>query len=314
MTIIDFIQQYDTESKCRQLFKTLRDEVGVSCKRCGNQSHYWLETRCMYRCKACKAEYSLRSGTMMEYSKRSFRDWMYTMAFMANSKKPVAALEVQKNLGCRHYKSTWVMMHKIRVSMGQRVDWYALTDYLRAGNSSVPVRTKQANEECYLPAEEKFKLTARIVEARGQSYLLPDDHPFANEANGRFRLVSFTRQEAHYERWHHPVIRKSGGNYVERPWESKQVFDDVFCGGTTYKRLGWFDEDPNNKWLGFYRIMAVNMRRNLEGVYHFVSDRYLPNYMNEFAYFTNRRYLGGEKLMRLLTLAASKPWHIPHFV
>ena len=314
MTIIDFFQQYDTESKCRQLFKTLRDEVGVSCKRCGNQSHYWLETRCMYRCKACKAEYSLRSGTMMEYSKRSYRDWMYTMAFMANSKKPVAALEVQKNLGCRHYKSTWVMMHKIRVSMGQRVDWYALTDYLHAGNSSVPVRTKQANEECYLPAEEKFKLTTRIVEARGQSYLLPDDHPFAKEANGRFRLVSFKRQEAHDERWHHPVKRKTGMDYVQRPWERKQGTADFFCGGTEYKRLGWFDENPKDKWLGFYRIMAVNMRRNLDGVHHYVSDRYLPNYMSEFAYFTNRRYLGGEKLMRLLTLAASKPWHIPHFV
>lgn len=251
---------------------------------------------------------------MLEYSKRSYRDWMYTMAFMANSKKPVAALEVQKNLGCRHYKSTWVMMHKIRVSMGQRVDWYAYTDYLHAGNCSVPVRTKQTNERHYLPTEEKFKLAPRVVKAKGQNYLLPDNHPFAKEARGRFRLVSFTRQEGLDERWHHPVKRKTGKAYVQRPWETKQGIDDFHCVGTEYRRLGWFDEDPNQKWLGFYRIMAVNMRRNLDGVYHFVSDRYLPNYMNEFAYFTNRRYLGGEKLTRLLTLAASKPWHIPHFV
>lgn len=314
MTIIEFFQQYDNESKCRALFKSLRDEVGVSCKRCGNQSHYWLETRSMYRCKACKAEYSLRSGTMMEYSKRSYRDWMYTMAFMANSKKPIAALEVQKNLGCRHYKSTWVMMHKIRVSMGQRVDWYAFTDYLFAGNSLVPVRTKQSNEKQYLPTEEKFKLTTRIVDAKGQSYLLPDNHPFAKEAKGRFRLVSFTRQDGLDERWHHPVKRKTGKAYIQRPWEKNHNIDSSFCLGTEYKRLGWFDEDPNQKWLGFYQIMAVNMRRNLDGVYHFVSDRYLPNYMSEFAYFTNRRYLGSEKLSRLLILAASKPWHIPHFV
>lgn len=251
---------------------------------------------------------------MMEYSKRSYRDWMYTMAFMANSKKPVAALEVQKNLGCRHYKSTWVMMHKIRVSMGQRVDWYAFTDFLHAGNCSVPVRTKQTNEKQYLPTEEKFKVALRAVEAKGQSYLLPENHPFAKDAKGRFRLVSFTRLEGLDERWHHPVKRITGKAYVQRPWEKNPGIGDIHCLGTEYKRLGWFEEDPNQKWLGFYRIMAVNMRRNLDGVYHFVSDRYLPNYMNEFAYFTNRRYLGGEKLMRLLTLAASKPWHIPHFV
>jgi transposase-like protein len=314
MTIIEFIQQYDTESKCRNLFKTLRDEVGVSCKRCGNQTHYWLETRSMYRCKSCKGEYSLRSGTMMEYSKRSFKDWAYTMAFMASSKKPVAALEIQKNLGCKHYKSTWIMMHKIRVSMGQRVDWYAYADFLKAGRSSVPVRAVKAKKPAFRPGSEKYKLAEKEIEANAQSYLLPAEHPFAAEAKGKLRLISFSRHEDLGERWHHPVIRKTGLGYIERPWAIKQDFDSFNVGGTEYRRNGWFDEDSNQKWLGFYEIMAVNLRRNLDGIHHYVSDRYLLNYMNEFAYLTNRRYLGTDKLRRLLTLAVTKPWHIPHFV
>lgn len=251
---------------------------------------------------------------MMEYSKRPYKDWVYTMALMASSKKPIAALEVQQILGCKYYKSTWTMMHKIRVSMGHRVDWYAFTDYLKAGTSKVPVRALYMDPAEKIPSEEKYRLAVCKMHATAESYLLPEEHPFAASGKGRFRLIQFTANPSDIERFHHPVPRKSGLNFKARPWDEHLPFEQMDVAGMEYKRNGWFEEDPEKKWLGFYHIMAVNLRRNLDGIHHFVSDRYLLNYLNEFAYFTNRRYLGCNKLDTLLKLAVCKPWHIPHFV
>ena len=58
--------------------------------------------------------------------------------------------------------------------------------------------------------------------------------------------------------------------------------------------------------------MISNAKRNLLGIYHSVKQDYLQNYLNEYCYMTNRRYLGEEKLDRLLALCVSKPWYLPY--
>ncbi len=66
--------------------------------------------------------------------------------------------------------------------------------------------------------------------------------------------------------------------------------------------------------LRYTEIMIVNARRNLEGIHHYVSSRYLRNYLGEFCYLTNRRYSGNQKVEQMFGLFVSKAWNLPYIV
>jgi len=55
MNILDFAINYPDEETCRKKFKQLRDQMGVTCRRCNCKEHYWLENKQAYECKRCKA-------------------------------------------------------------------------------------------------------------------------------------------------------------------------------------------------------------------------------------------------------------------
>lgn len=48
------------------------------------------------------------------------------MALMSFSKKGISAMEMQRQLGHKRYRTIWVLMHKIRSGMGKRDDLYTL--------------------------------------------------------------------------------------------------------------------------------------------------------------------------------------------
>jgi hypothetical protein len=50
-----------------------------------------------------------------------------------------------------------------------------------------------------------------------------------------------------------------------------------------------------------------NLNRNLLGIYHMVTYKYLQNYLNEIVYKLNRRYFC-EKLLKLLIIASVHPY------
>lgn len=79
MNLIDFIEEYPDESSCKRKFKEYRDQVGVSCSKCGGKEHYWKQDKEQYECKHCRIRTTLRSGTVMHKSKLPYRYWFITM-------------------------------------------------------------------------------------------------------------------------------------------------------------------------------------------------------------------------------------------
>jgi len=55
------------------------------------------------------------------------------------------------------------------------------------------------------------------------------------------------------------------------------------------------------KWV---HIAISNAKRTLLGIYHKIKGMYLQNYLDEFCYKLNRRYVN-EKLFERLTVAVS---------
>jgi transposase-like protein len=88
----------------------------VSCPRCGEAKHSFIKTRRIWFCYACKKQFTVKVGTVMEDSPIGLDKWMVAFWLLANCKNGISSYELGKALGVRQ-NSAWFMLHRIREAM-----------------------------------------------------------------------------------------------------------------------------------------------------------------------------------------------------
>jgi transposase-like protein len=100
-------------------------EADATCPKCGvfGESYQMKDakagernTRYLWRCRACKSQFTVKVGTVMEDSPIPVRFWCLAFYRAAASKKGVSALQIQRETGLS-YKSALFLMHRIRWAM-----------------------------------------------------------------------------------------------------------------------------------------------------------------------------------------------------
>jgi len=93
------------------------------CAHCGSQDVYKMKSRdgsrnkrCLWRCRECGQQYTVRIGTIFEDSRIPLQHWCYAFWRACSFKKGVSALEIKRQTGLS-YKSALFMMHRIRYAM-----------------------------------------------------------------------------------------------------------------------------------------------------------------------------------------------------
>lgn len=128
MTILEFMEKFADEESCKEYFRDIRMKEGVMCKKCECKKHYWLASKWQFQCSQCSFRTTLKSGTVMENSRLSFRTWFLVMLFMTSTKKGLSACELQRQIGHKRYMTIWSIMHRLRKVMGNRDALYQLKD------------------------------------------------------------------------------------------------------------------------------------------------------------------------------------------
>jgi transposase-like protein len=83
------------------------------CPRCDGKEHFFLSTRLMWKCKACKKQFSVKVGTIFEDSAIGLDKWLCAMWMLANCKNGVSSYEIARALEVTQ-KTAWFMLHRIR--------------------------------------------------------------------------------------------------------------------------------------------------------------------------------------------------------
>src|SRR5713101_1906399 len=94
----------------------LRWPNGPVCPRCGGLEHSYVTTRRLWKCKACKRQFSVKLGTIFEDSALGLDKWLPAVWLIANSKNGISSHELGRALGTTQ-KSAWFMLHRIRLAM-----------------------------------------------------------------------------------------------------------------------------------------------------------------------------------------------------
>ena len=72
----------------------------------------------VYKCKACREQFTVRIGTIFEESKIPLSKWLMAIHLMTSSKKGISSHQMARELGITQ-KSAWFLNHRIREAMKQ---------------------------------------------------------------------------------------------------------------------------------------------------------------------------------------------------
>lgn len=70
----------------------------------------------LYRCNACKEQFTVKVGTIFESSHIPLHKWLQAAYLINSSKKGISAKQIERTLQVT-YKSAWFMMHRLRAAM-----------------------------------------------------------------------------------------------------------------------------------------------------------------------------------------------------
>lgn len=113
-----FFERFPDERSAREYLETARWPVGIHCIHCGNSEVYKIRDGRLYTCKACRKQFTIRTGTIMEGSHISLRKWLYAMYLLNVSRKGISSIQLSKELGITQ-KSAWFLLGRLREACHQ---------------------------------------------------------------------------------------------------------------------------------------------------------------------------------------------------
>ena len=122
LTISTFqlFQQYPDAESARLYFEERRWHGNVSCPHCSSEQITARKGKRLgyYRCKNCKEEFTVRTGTIFERSHVPLNKWIYAMYSTVTARKGISSLQLSRQIGVTQ-KTAWFMLQRLRKASGQ---------------------------------------------------------------------------------------------------------------------------------------------------------------------------------------------------
>jgi transposase-like protein len=115
-TLLGAIQFFSDPDVALAFVAKLRWPNGAVCPECGAPEPSFLSTRRLWKCRACKKQFSVKVGTIFEDSPIGLDKWLPALWLVVNCKNGISSYEIARDLGVTQ-KTAWFMAHRIRLAM-----------------------------------------------------------------------------------------------------------------------------------------------------------------------------------------------------
>src|SRR5271155_5788057 len=113
-----------TDEEAETVFRSVRWTDGKAiCPHCECPTVYECRRpsgALRFRCKACRKDFSITSGTLFAHHKMSLQTYLAAIAIFCNEVKGKSALALSRDLGVS-YKAAFVLCHKLREAMAEEL-------------------------------------------------------------------------------------------------------------------------------------------------------------------------------------------------
>lgn len=293
MSLPELFAKFPDDDTAEAWFVEQRWPDGVHCVFCGSENVAERASRKPqpYRCRSCRRNFSVKTGSLMHASKLGCRVWVLAIYLMSTSVKGVSNPKLHRDLGVTQ-KTAWYLAHRIRAAWENHPQPFA-----------GPVETDTA----WIGGKAKnMHATVRRQRVHGSnSHLVPvmgvRDRPTGDvAAEAVAREDSATAREFLRDHTTGPVMVYTDDSkiYARLPRHrsvnhSRGQYVDGSC--------------HTNRIESFWALF----KRGHYGTYHQISPQHLHRYITEFCGRHNMRHLtAGERIGRVA--AALDGRHLPY--
>ena len=276
MSLFDFQERYDSEDKCREFFLRLRYPNGFVCPHCGGSECGQVKTRNLLRCKSCRKQISITSGTVFHASHLTLRQMIWAMFLFANDKRGCSAVQLQKMLKV-NYDTAYYILQRLRKAMKIRDERYMLEGIVELDDTYVGTATHGKKRG---RGAEKSKVIVAVAKTPNNKSTF-----IKMQVSPNLKAVTFGR-----------FAKKNiaAGSRVESDncaALKRGLAEKYFLHYETFL--------PEKNMLRRLHTAISNMKSMIEGTYHGVTKEHLQEYLDEFCFRYSRRGFGVQLFGRL---------------
>lgn len=262
--LVELMQKFNSEDRCREYIEALRWPNGICCTRCGSLSVSRIIKRHQYECNDCRYQFSPMAGTVFHDTHLPLTKWFLAAYLMCESKKGVSACQIQRTLGIG-YKAAWYLCHRIRQAMktdtSAKLDGIVEADETFIGGAYDTRRKRPTYDKaCVIGVIRRGgEIRAKKIPSRGKRAI----EAFIKEsveAGAQLMTDEYAGYTKVGKLYDHNTIRHKKLKYVEGMTHTNSI---------------------ENFWSLF--------KRGLIGSFHKVSEKHLDRYLDEFTYRFNGR-------------------------
>ena len=296
-------KHFSDEAAAWELVERMRWPDGPVCPHCGDRNRaYFLKPRNgnrttttgrvtyrrLWKCKACRKQFSVLMGTIFERSQVPLSKWLLALYLMSASKNGIAANELRRTIDVTQ-TTAWYMLHRLREAMRQ-ASLDTLSGIIVADEAYIGGEPKNRHR----PAGATHRrgmgtdktpvlslIHARTGEVRSRVVPKADSTNISKvlaEQVNEAASVLWTDEGS----WYSPVGRQFLLHETVNHSEEEYVGP---LGQTTNQAENFFSQ----------------LKRSLDGTFHHISKEHLPRYLDEFDFrFTTRKLSDSARMERII--------------
>ena len=294
MDLIELMQRFGDEDKCRAYLELLRFPNGVLCIRCQSSKISRIYTRAVFSCDACGYQFSVKTDTIFHGSHLPLQKWFCAVYLMCESRKGISANQLKRTLKVA-YKTAWYLCHRIRKAV-ENADNALLTGIIECDETFVGGKAKNMHQSV---KEQKIQGRGSV----GKAIVLG-----AKMRDGDVRLEhskNTTRETLH------AFIKAKIANEAECIMTDEfPAYNGIADADTRHEKVNHsqgeyvrYDVNGDIPTNGVENVWSL-FKRSIVGAYHQISEKHLDRYLDEMEFrFNNRNnpYIFRDTILQMIS-------------